>query len=410
MRTVHSLFLALVLLLGLALPAAGQGEAPAAGGVTSVYLPQVGVGQGAPTAVVEDHVLVLGAEPEPNPLPKPAAGPEGDGRRSEPFVLPPPPEPNPPAAAPAAVDEGAAPDAWIPLIVQNFDLGWPSRGWRVFDANGGYGGERYWDEDDFMPRNGPYSAWPGKGGPNGQDPNLYYYANDMNSWMIYGPVSLADASSAYLSFDYWLSTEASYDYFGWYASSDGLNFYGQRTSGDSAGWLHKDFSLGAVPIWGSMLDNGSVWIAFVFTSDFSNSSYDGVFVDNVYAQKYRPHLNAHYYAGTDFNTYKFSGWDYLPLGRTWGSGGPGYATDYFSLWWEGNVNFNAGTYAFYVRSDDGARVRVDGVEIIDTWYPHGLLTATADRTLTAGTHYIEVEFFDATGAASIDFWYTRKSE
>ena len=407
MRTFYSLLLALLLLLGLALPAAAQGENPAVGDLTSVYLPQVGAGPGASPNVIEDHAIVLGAEPDPNPTPKPAAAPEGDGRRSEPFVLPPPPEPNPP---PFADGTGApSPDAWIPLIVQNFDVGFPSLGWRVFDANGGFGGERYWDEDDYLPGSGPYSGWPGKGGPNGLDPNYYYYQADMNSWMIYGPVSLADASSAYLSFDYWLSTEPNFDYFGWYASSDGLNFYGQRTSGSSGGWRRLDFNLAAVPGWGSMLDNGSVWIAFVFTSDSTVSDFDGVFVDNIYAQKFRPHLNAHYYNGSDFNTYKFTGWDYLPLQRAWGSGGPGYATDYFSLYWEGYVNFNAGTYAFYVRSDDGARVYVDGVLLIDTWYPHGLLTATADRSMTAGSHYIEVEFFEATGGATIDFWFSRKS-
>jgi hypothetical protein len=290
-------------------------------------------------------------------------------------------------------------------------VGFPSLGWRVFDGNGPTFGERYWDEDNYKPRNGPNSGWPGKGGPDGQDPNSYYYVDNMNSWMIYGPVSVADASAAYVRFDYWLDTELNYDYFGWYASSDGLNFYGQRTSGSSGGnWIHKDFDLSAVPGWGSMLDNGSVWVAFVFTSDFSNSAgYDGPFVDNIYAEKYRPHLSAYYYSGTNFNTYKFSGWDYLPLSRSWGSGGPGYATDNFSIYWAGTVNFNAGIYTFYVRSDDGARVYVDGTKIIDTWYPHGMLTATADRTLTAGSHSIVVDFFEGTGGAAIDFWWVRKS-
>ena len=38
-----------------------------------------------------------------------------------------------------------------------------------------------------------------------------------------------------------------------------------------------------MPGWGSMLDNGSVWVAFVFTSD-GDTVDDGAFVDQNFAK------------------------------------------------------------------------------------------------------------------------------
>ena len=56
-------------------------------------------------------------------------------------------------------------------------------------------GEYYWDDDDFLAYAGSWSGWCAGGGSSGV-PGSNNYANNMNSWMVYGPFSLADAVDA----------------------------------------------------------------------------------------------------------------------------------------------------------------------------------------------------------------------
>jgi hypothetical protein len=186
--------------------------------------------------------------------------------------------------------EGHAPSpsavtGWNTIMSENFESVFPSGLWSVFDCNGSAYGEYYWDDDDYKPYSGSWSAWAANGGANGLDPQYYYYPNNACSWMVYGPFDLSDAVDAELLFYYWNRSESCCDYFGWYASANGTNFYGTRVSGDSGGWRYVNFDLTSVPGLGNLVGDSSVWIAFVFTSD-SSVVYDGPFVDNVFLQKY----------------------------------------------------------------------------------------------------------------------------
>ena len=46
-----------------------------------------------------------------------------------------------------------------------------------------------------------------------------------------------------------------------------------------------------------------------------------------------------------------------------------------------------GNYMLYIKSDDGSRVRLDGVVLIDNGGAHGPLEKSATVTLTAGVWY-----------------------
>lgn len=85
----------------------------------------------------------------------------------------------------------------------------------------------------------------------------------------------------------------------------------------------------------------------------------------------------------------------------WGSGSPGAPVhaDDFSARWTNFISFAAGTYRFTVRADDGVRLWVDDVLIVDRWVLQAATTYTADRTLTAGYHSVRMEYFEATGDA-----------
>jgi glucose/arabinose dehydrogenase len=92
-----------------------------------------------------------------------------------------------------------------------------------------------------------------------------------------------------------------------------------------------------------------------------------------------------------------------PVDHNWGNGSPapGVATDNFSIRWRGRFNFAARGYTFFARADDGVRVFLDGVSIIDGWKIQAPTSYTASRTLTAGEHEVVLEYFDATGGAVI---------
>jgi glucose/arabinose dehydrogenase len=85
----------------------------------------------------------------------------------------------------------------------------------------------------------------------------------------------------------------------------------------------------------------------------------------------------------------------------WGSGSPspGIPSDEFSARWTKEVSFAQGTHRFTATADDGVRVMVDGVVIIDAWSDHPPTTYTADLTLTSGPHTITVEYYEHGGGA-----------
>jgi hypothetical protein len=93
------------------------------------------------------------------------------------------------------------------------------------------------------------------------------------------------------------------------------------------------------------------------------------------------------------------------LNLNFGDGSPGAAcglsADNFSARWTRTINFGPGSYRFTVVVDDGARLYIDGLKIIDAWSLQSPTTYTADHTLSAGNHEIKVEYFEAGGGAVI---------
>ncbi len=97
------------------------------------------------------------------------------------------------------------------------------------------------------------------------------------------------------------------------------------------------------------------------------------------------------------------------IGFDWGTDSPDGAinSDNFSARWTKTENFTAGTYTFTATGDDGIRLYVDNVLIIDKWFDQGPTTYTATRTLTAGNHTIKFEYYDSGGGAVARMGYER---
>jgi glucose/arabinose dehydrogenase len=89
--------------------------------------------------------------------------------------------------------------------------------------------------------------------------------------------------------------------------------------------------------------------------------------------------------------------------ETSGSFFPGGNTDNFAVKYTGQVKLDkGGYYTFYLNSDDGSRLFVDGREVINHDGLHGLTEKTGSVFLTAGEHVIKLIYFESTGGAGLD--------
>jgi N-acetylmuramoyl-L-alanine amidase len=93
----------------------------------------------------------------------------------------------------------------------------------------------------------------------------------------------------------------------------------------------------------------------------------------------------------------------------WITGGPGGAVldDHFSARWTRTLNLISGNYRYHVRADDGVRLWVDNVLVIDQWKDQGPTEYTVDRNLLGGDHSIKIEYYEKGGWAVAQFWYER---
>ncbi len=78
--------------------------------------------------------------------------------------------------------------------------------------------------------------------------------------------------------------------------------------------------------------------------------------------------------------------------------------DHFSARWTRTLNFSAGTYEFSALRDDGARLWIDNVMVIDAWQ-YGRQWETVRVPLTAGNHTLRYEMYEIDGwSAAILNW------
>lgn len=81
----------------------------------------------------------------------------------------------------------------------------------------------------------------------------------------------------------------------------------------------------------------------------------------------------------------------------WGSGSPDptIPSDFFSVRWTRTSYYAAGTWNFTTTTDDGVRLYVDGQLVIDQWHPQSATSYTANVTLGAGNHTVQMQYYEA---------------
>jgi hypothetical protein len=124
-------------------------------------------------------------------------------------------------------------------------------------------------------------------------------------------------------------------------------------------------------------------------------------------------LSAAYFNGLNFETPVFSRKDdAINFDWGWGSPDPTIHTDTFSVRWTGQVQPKySELYTFYLNSDNGRRLWVNGQLIIDKWIDDSGTTYSGTISLTAGQRYdIKVEYFESHSAANIKLEWSSASQ
>ncbi|MCX5867919.1 MAG: PA14 domain-containing protein [Proteobacteria bacterium] len=191
------------------------------------------------------------------------------------------------------------------------------------------------------------------------------FVNNMNTYLMYGPFNLSDATAASYSFYAYIDQlDLSGDDFYYYASLDGATWHGPASIDTNPNWTTQyTMDLANVTGYGSML-GPSVWIAFRFTSDGATATGFGSFVDDVVITKVVP----------------------TPI-STWNARYTGFIRAEC-----------AGTLSVCLTQDGGARLDLDGNGSweIDTWAGKTAVERRCyNRTVTTpGEIYTVLEYYD----------------
>lgn len=109
-----------------------------------------------------------------------------------------------------------------------------------------------------------------------------------------------------------------------------------------------------------------------------------------------------YAAGTSFGTPAFLRVDpEIAFDYNGGIADPRIPGDWFSIAWSAMLDVpTEGDYAFYLTTDDGSRLYVDGKVVVDHWGHHGAEEKSATMRLTAGPHAVRVLYYEEDGWAA----------
>lgn len=99
-----------------------------------------------------------------------------------------------------------------------------------------------------------------------------------------------------------------------------------------------------------------------------------------------------------------------PIAYNWGTAAPvpgKIPADNWSARFEGTFRFESGDYNFSANVDDGMRLYINGIKVLDSWQVGYRNTHNVFRQLGAGNHRITVEYFEAGGPANLRVWWDK---
>lgn len=101
--------------------------------------------------------------------------------------------------------------------------------------------------------------------------------------------------------------------------------------------------------------------------------------------------------------------DEAEIKNDWGHGRPDsrLGVDHFSVRWTGTFLFDSGVYSFKTHTDDGVRLWLDGVLLIDQWHDRPATLNEQAVEVTSGYHGVRVEYYENIGIAIAHAWWVR---
>ncbi len=86
-----------------------------------------------------------------------------------------------------------------------------------------------------------------------------------------------------------------------------------------------------------------------------------------------------------------------------GAPSPLIGADQFSVRWTGRILADrTQVYTFHTQSDDGVRLWIDGVQLVNDWTDHGIVEHSGTIALTAGRRYdLRMEYYDNSASAFV---------
>lgn len=121
---------------------------------------------------------------------------------------------------------------------------------------------------------------------------------------------------------------------------------------------------------------------------------------------------AQYFNNTDLGgapvAAQYEGRGFYPLDKYWGAAAPvaGLGTDYWSARFEGQFYFTPGDYDFIAQSDDGVRLYIDNILLIDAWFDGRVDTRNRFSRVGDGFHTVRVDYFERSGNAYLRALWT----
>lgn len=81
-------------------------------------------------------------------------------------------------------------------------------------------------------------------------------------------------------------------------------------------------------------------------------------------------------------------------------------TNFFVIW-TGSVKIDkAGKYKFFVESDDGSRLFLDGKLVVNNPGTHGMIKVAGEVELAPGQHEVKLEYFQGDGGMGCKFFWS----
>ena len=87
----------------------------------------------------------------------------------------------------------------------------------------------------------------------------------------------------------------------------------------------------------------------------------------------------------------------------------GIDPDKFVARWTKRIELSAGVYRFKGVRDDGIRVYIDDIPVVDQWN-FGDVGYSVDKVVLSGEHDLRIDYFEGGGGARVDFSYERIAE